>query len=1330
MVSLTLGKLGSDSLKEVAASIGLSVDNANKEELREKLLAAAKEHGWTEQELMLGGAQTKAVPAEGSATNNNSDNTTASGRSGNALDMLRSSAPYPAAGAVAVNPLPLTPPGPFNMAPNGRPRRWEDFKRLFHIFLRAMGQVDADRRVGLFLHAAGAEFVDFVAALTIPQPAEGHDPLDVLLEIVTTKFCPVDSVIFECSRLEQIVQAPGELIDDYALRLRVQAKRCKFKCSQCSKDEEDFRILQVLARNSNNDRLRHRIFERGLTQLEQVLALGRGMEVADSRSREVANAGKSPATHTALFVGQRNRRGPEGGKAPPDGSWKDKKKKGARPRKDAKAESEQRSCYGCGKKGHIKRDCGEATRYVSSAQDNGEYALFNVGGKKQVFGHILLDGRQREVQLDTGSSCNVIPASFVSKGKLRRMQKAPALRTFGAGQAVLPLGALALTVGLPGEELVGKRRFVVVGDADGPALLGLHLCVELGFISLNADKVYKCVELPENKPRVDADSKVESPEMQALLAEYADVFGSDLGGVKGVKARVTLKADARPRFMRARHVPLALAPKVKAEIADMVSRGTFKAVKTAEHASPMVTVAKPNGAIRLCADYTQTLAGFFDVEAYPLPRPEDLFGQMSGGKFYSKLDLRTCYEQFELDEDSKKILTVNTISGLMEYQRLPYGIASAPAIVQRAMEEILAGLNVLVFLDDLMVRSSSYDEHIALLRQVLDRLRVAGIRLKNSKCEWAREEVSYLGFRISSQGRKVDPERVRAIVEMPEPKDVIGLRSYLGMVVFYARFIQDMAALAEPLHRLLRKDEDWRWGPEEEAAFRAVNAALSSAPTLTHFDPQRTLVVSADAGPAGLGAVLAHRDDEDREWPIAFASRSLSKAEQNYSQIDKEATALMFGLKKFETFLWGRAFILVTDHRPLVAILGPKKAFPALVTARLHRYAVKLLGFQYVVEFRKGSKHGNADALSRAPLERGEEDTEWINVIATPDAVGPVTWLEIKRMTEEDEALRALRDHARAGFPDEAPSEALKPYWRHRNAYAVEDDVLCMAGRVVLPANLRLNYLRQLHAMHQGTVRMKALARREVWWPGFDADVEDLSRDCATCQESAAHPAKVYENWPAEEVWARVHLDYAKWRGMDFLVVVDAGSKWIEALPMRSTTSAATLRALAGLFARFGLPTHVHVDGGPQFVSQEFRDAAARWNAQLTVSPPYHPPSNGIAERAVRTVKEMLGHVGADRLEEALFQYRATPQPGGQSPAELLMGRRLRTRLTLAPKKTESEARPPAAYRPGDRLRVRTFGRGPRWTLGTVERMRGRAVVEALTDDGAHVRRHLNQCRR
>ncbi len=418
-----------------------------------------------------------------------------------------------------------------------------------------------------------------------------------------------------------------------------------------------------------------------------------------------------------------------------------------------------------------------------------------------------------------------------------------------------------------------------------------------------------------------------------------------------------------------------------------------------------------------------------EEDRYPLPRPEDLFATLAGGQKFTTLDLSQAYNQLVLDEKSQKLVVVNTHKGLYRYTRLPFGVSS---LFQRVMDQILQGMEqVTCYIDDILITGPSQEAHLGNLREVLRRLREHGVQLKREKCRYLEDSVEYLGHRIDANGLHATDSKLRAIREAPQPRNVQELRAFLGLVNYYGRFIPNRASLTKPLTRLLYKDSPWQWTRECSDVFNNVKDVLVSSNCVTHYNPSLPLRLAADASAYGLGAVISHVMKDGQERPIAFASRSLSKSEQNYAQVEKEALALIFGVKKFHLYLCGRMFTLVTDHKPLTTILGPKQGTPPLAAARMQRWSLILAAYSYTIEYRPTDAHGNADSLSRLPLNVQEED----NIPEEPSVFNmrqlqtlPVTSTRIQTDTRTDAVLSRVLRYVTSGWPQQV-SSVYQPYF-------------------------------------------------------------------------------------------------------------------------------------------------------------------------------------------------------------------------------------------------------------------------------------------------------------
>ena len=442
---------------------------------------------------------------------------------------------------------------------------------------------------------------------------------------------------------------------------------------------------------------------------------------------------------------------------------------------------------------------------------------------------------------------------------------------------------------------------------------------------------------------------------------------------------------------------------------------------------------KGNNSVRICGDYKTTVNPQLKVDQYPLPRIDDIFASLAGGQRFSKIDLRQVYHQLELDDNSKSYLTINTHKGLYKYNRLVFGIASSPAIWQRTIDQVLDGLpNTSCILDDTIITGKTDEEHLTNLQTVLKRLQDYNLRVNKDKCKFFQEEISYCGHKIDSNGLHKTQEKIEAIVNAPKPENFTQLRAFLGMVNYYAKFLPNLASVLHPLNQLLQKNVKFQWTAATQKAFEKVKKLITSDTVLTHYNPDLPVRLICDSSTYGLGAVISHVMENGEERPIAFASRTLSAAEKNYTQVQKEALSIIWSIKKFYSYLYGRKFTLVTDHQPLLAILGPKKGIPATTAAHLQRYAIFLQGHDYEIEYKSSKAIANADGLSRLPCPQTEEieesDPVEIYNLSQIDSL-PVSAYDIKRETRRDTITSKVLDLVLNGWTQKPQDEQLKPYF-------------------------------------------------------------------------------------------------------------------------------------------------------------------------------------------------------------------------------------------------------------------------------------------------------------
>ena len=419
--------------------------------------------------------------------------------------------------------------------------------------------------------------------------------------------------------------------------------------------------------------------------------------------------------------------------------------------------------------------------------------------------------------------------------------------------------------------------------------------------------------------------KSEEGQVQSILKKHEAVFKEGLGTLTGYKAKIHIDPTATLKYFKARSVPYAMKSKIEDELDHLQKEGVIEPVTFSEWAAPIVPVLQADKSVRICGDFKVTVNPVSKLNRYPIPKIEDLLATLATfsewaapivpvlkadksvricGDFkvtvnpvskldrypihFSKLDMSRAYLQLELEEESKKFVVINTHRELYQYNRLPFGIVSAPGVFQRVMENLVQGIpGVLVYLDDILITGATDKDHLKPLGEVLHRFEEAGLRLRKDKCVFKDSSVTYLGHRSDAEGVHPTPEKIEAIERAPNPSNVTQLKSYLGLLKYYNRFLPNLTSSLLPLYRLLKKNARWHWTQREEESFQASKKLLTSAEVLVHFDPNLELLLSCDASAYGVWAVLAHRLPDGSERPIRYVSRTLSDAERNYSQMEK-----------------------------------------------------------------------------------------------------------------------------------------------------------------------------------------------------------------------------------------------------------------------------------------------------------------------------------------------------------------------------------------------------------------------------------------------------------
>lgn len=605
---------------------------------------------------------------------------------------------------------------------------------------------------------------------------------------------------------------------------------------------------------------------------------------------------------------------------------------------------------------------------------------------------------------------------------------------------------------------------------------------------------------------------------------------------------------------------------------------------------------------------------------------------------------------------------------------MPYGIKSASEVFQRRMHELIEGLQgVEVVVDDFVVvgfgdtQEEAIPDHDRNLGLFLQRCEERNIRLNPEKLRLRKTEAPFIGHIATADGLSVDPDKVRAIREMPPPTDVAAVQRLLGLTQYLSKFLPHLSDLTKPLRELTQKDVEWVWDHAQQHALETLKNAVTSTPVLRYYSLKEEVTLQCDASQFGLGAALMQNGQ-----PVAYASRALTPAETRYAQIEKELLAIVFACDRFEMYVYGREEVHVeTDHQPLELITQkPLNSAPK----RLQRMLLKLQKYSLTVKYKKGKLMFLADTLSRAYLPevhmcRLSENLADVDHTMSLE-LSDERLQQFKHVSADDPVLRELRKIIQQGWPDskaEVP-DSVHAYYDFRDELTFQDELVFKGPLVVVPAPMRKEMMAIAHATHIGVEGCIRRARESMYWPRMSTELKEYVSKCDICMAHRAAPSKepLQQHDFVARPWSKVGADLCDLQGRTLLVVCDYYSNFIEVENIQKVTTRGVSKALRTMFARYGVPNELITDNGPQFASAEFAVFAKSWGFDHVTSSPRYPQSNGKAENAVKTVKRLFTKCRESGQSEylALLDWRNTPSEGiGTSPAQRFLGRRCKTLL-------------------------------------------------------------------
>ena len=543
--------------------------------------------------------------------------------------------------------------------------------------------------------------------------------------------------------------------------------------------------------------------------------------------------------------------------------------------------------------------------------------------------------------------------------------------------------------------------------------------------------------------------------------------------------------------------------------------------------------------------------------------------------------------------------------------------------------------------------------------------------------------LTFVGHKVTGAGFQANDNKVKAIRDMPPPRNITELRRFLGMFNQLGKFSSQLPEKTSALNILLKKSTEWHWGPEQERDFDATKDEICSPRVLASYNATHETKIRSDASNHGFGAVLLLRESNNAEFrPVYFASRSLTPAESRYSIIEKEAAAITWACKKFDKYILGMDDLTIeTDQKPLVTLLG-KKSLDDL-PPRIVRFRLTLMRYKFTISHVPGKYMYTSDCLSRASVTDSQpsilckEAEVYANAVLSNLPCSDRRLDQIREGQHEDEVCTKLMQYTHEGWPEKSQLPSiLVPYYQFREYMSVCNGILLKSDRIVVPASLRIEILEKIHVGHLGIEKCRQRARQSVWWPGLSAQIESMVKNCRVCAREKPDQAEPLAPTPLpERPWQKAAADLCEIDGKTFLVVTDYYSRYLEIAKLeQNTKSARVITHLKSIMARHGTFEVLVTDNGPQFASAEFSAFAVDWDFVHITSSPRYARANGAAENAVKRFKSLYKK-NAD-VYKGLQAYRAAPLHNGYSPSELCMNRRIRTTLPVAPHTLQHQRAP------------------------------------------------------
>lgn len=757
--------------------------------------------------------------------------------------------------------------------------------------------------------------------------------------------------------------------------------------------------------------------------------------------------------------------------------------------------------------------------------------------------------------------------------------------------------------------------------------------------------------------KISKDLNIEQREKaKFLINKFKHLFTSDpmdIGCANVEPCEIKLKSD-KPIFQPPYRVSPTQREKLKHLINQMIDSDIVEPSRS-NYAAPVFLIPKKEkDEYRFLVDYRKINAETIG-DKYPIPRSQDLFRSLEGGRFYSTLDMAQGYFQIPIKKEDKNKTAFITDFGLYQFKRIPQGFKNSGPIFQRIINNLFSDYlyrTMIAYLDDICCFGSNFEIAIKRLEDVFIRLDEAGLKLKTSKCVFFSTEIELLGHKVSKNGLVPLERNVRAIENFPIPKKVKDVRAFVGLTSYYRKYIKNFAKIASPLTDLTKKENKFNWGETENNAFKILKKSIITAPVLAHFEDEYPVFVTTDASLEGLSGILEQENPNGKRHPIAFASRKLKGGEKNFSTTELEMSAVVYALNYFKEYLIGRKITVFSDHSSLQYFKTMKNP-----SSRITKFIFKLLEFDLEIIHKPGSWNLAADCLSRYPVENVNNLINELKHFKNTESSITTADINIDSLKENQ-----LSDDFCNGIINALKTNINSKYKKKSRQYCIKDNTLYFKNwspsgtnnLLVIPKNLINLVLKSYHESalsgHFGITKTLAKLKQKYYWPTIIQDTTHFIKTCISCQMIKKTTGKSYgllQPIPllTGKPLQRLTFDYLGplpvSRGKKYIIVATCNAtKMAFAKAVANANGAATINFLMDLITSYGVPKYFCSDRGTHFKNKEVEHACKQLGIEQIFSSAYHPQTNGMTELMNKIICNSLSHYVNDNQKDWSLYYK------------------------------------------------------------------------------------------